>query len=90
MNAAPCAPARLGYTSIKRLRNAYLSGTRPDSCGIFMPEIRLDSAVSFPLSGGWRDAQTARPRAALKCSFSDPPASRPSSRFLVNRTGNLT
>lgn len=35
-----CNPARVGYTSLKRLRNAYLSGTRPDSCGIFMPAIR--------------------------------------------------
>ena len=66
MSAAPCALDRLGYTPLKRLRNAYLSGTPLRHCGIFMPEIRLGFPASqFPPIGmlaGCTD------RKAVRCS----------------------
>lgn len=36
MNAAPCNPARLGYTCCRGFENLY-SGPRPDRSGFFVP-----------------------------------------------------
>lgn len=77
MNAASCTAPQTGlcFFSAPRKRQNERS-TVPVSDGIFMPGIRPDSGcckASLPQGRGWRDARSARPRAALVCSFLAPP-----------------
>ena len=67
MNAAPCNTARPGYTSLKRLRNARLSGTAHRHRAFFTPEIRPDSGRQSPTIG---ELAGCNDRKALRCTQS--------------------
>ena len=84
------APSPLGLFSVVAPRKRqYKRSTVPESDGIFMPKIRPDFGCQSPQCRGWRDACSARPRAALVRGFLAPPAPAPR-RFALELIGDCT
>lgn len=87
--SASCSSARPGYTSLKRLENARLSGTAHRHRAFFTPGIRPDSGRQSPIGGlvGMHSSNAVR---CTQSQFSSPARSPAQSRFPAESAGDCS